>query len=627
MNGKGLLFWIDCGKKILCLLRQIYPFGEIVGKGEREFEMNVLVYSGPGTSVTSVQHVLQSLKKYVGRFYDIKKIDEVALSNEPWEVGCSLLVIPGGRDVPYLESIKPAAISRIKNWVANDGGKYLGICAGAYFASAKVVFDKGGALEVVGSRPLSFFKGQAVGPLFPGFSYNGHEGACAVKLLPSLRFDSPPFEAYYNGGCHFLDVEATDQIVAKYSNGENAIVFCGVGKGAALLTGAHIEYDSALLDIEKNVPKRLLQELEATEMVKNKFWSDCLRLLELQVEEAATSVSGNMLLSPLLVYSSSDEPSSLSWIGGFKTDEKTFKLVSEGDKLADFDESRPDYLVHVPHGNVFPWMTFNPKAFFNNLKTVAFGHNILYAERIMSTQTVLIKNPGFASQLPSGTVVLAGDQLAGKGRGKNFWLSSTGCLQFTMVIDHESPKTLSIIQYLVATAMAETISRLPGLNLGEIRLKWPNDIYIKRKSDEQMKKAGGILVTSNSIGNAFRLYIGFGINVYDTPWSFCVNDMADGSGPRITKEALLSGFLNSFESLYNTMVTNGRFPADLYYKHWSHQDEIVFLEEEQKQVILKGIDENGYLIAIDLANSDKKHLLQPDGNSFDMMKKLITRKN
>lgn len=593
--------------------------------------MNVLVYAGAGTSSASVQHVLQSLKKYAGRFYDIKRIDEVALSNEPWEAGCSLLVIPGGRDLPYLESLKPTAINRIKNWLIHDGGKYLGICAGAYFASTEIEFDRGGPLEVVGKRPLSLFNGRAIGPLFPGFSYDGHEGSCAAKLLPSFKFNSSPFTAYYNGGCHFIEgnIEA-DQILARYPNGENAVILCGVGKGTALLTGAHIEYDMALLDIEENIPKTLVEDLKPTDSIKNKFWSDCLRLLGLQVEETALRTSENMLLTPLLVYSSSIEQAQLSpsWLGGNKADTKAFKLSDNDNPLVNFDESSSDYLVHIPKDNkeVFPGMSFNPEAFFERLKTLRFGHSLLYAERILSTQTILMNNPGFASQLSSGTVVLAGDQLAGKGRGNNVWLSSTGCLQFTLIIDHTTSKTLSIIQYLVATAMAKTISHLPGLGLGEVRLKWPNDIYIQRKSDGQLKKAGGILVTSYCTGNAFRLYIGIGLNVYDTPWSFCVNDLADGTGSHITKEILLSGFLNCFENLYHSMVATSRFPKELYYKYWLHQDQIVFLEEEQKQVKITGIDENGYLLVYELSDNDKKHLLQPDGNSFDMMKKLIVRK-
>lgn len=57
---------------------------------------------------------------------------------------------------------------------------------------------------------------------------------------------------------------------------------------------------------------------------------------------------------------------------------------------------------------------------------------------------------------------MAGDQLAGKGRGANTWLSSKGCLQFTMLLHHRDASTLTLIQYLVGLAMVEAILSEPG---------------------------------------------------------------------------------------------------------------------------------------------------------------------
>ena len=41
-----------------------------------------------------------------------------------------------------------------------NGGSYLGICAGAYFACDYIEFDKNGPLEVVGPRDLKFYPGK-----------------------------------------------------------------------------------------------------------------------------------------------------------------------------------------------------------------------------------------------------------------------------------------------------------------------------------------------------------------------------------------------------------------------------------------------------------------------------------
>lgn len=51
-----------------------------------------------------------------------------------------------------------------------QGGSYLGLCAGAYYACARVEFEPGTPLEVVGDRELAFFPGIAQGAAFPGQS-------------------------------------------------------------------------------------------------------------------------------------------------------------------------------------------------------------------------------------------------------------------------------------------------------------------------------------------------------------------------------------------------------------------------------------------------------------------------
>lgn len=188
---------------------------------------------------------------------------------------------------------------------------------------------------------------------------------------------------------------------------------------------------------------------------------------------------------------------------------------------------------------------------------------------------------------------MAGHQLAGRGRGKNGWLSSSGCLQFSMVLRHPHPSTtLTLIQYLVAVAMVEAVK---GLCAGEVvvplKLKWPNDLLALSKDamtgQVSMRKIGGILVTSETsavadehqlvIGTFFEHIIanaklGFGFNVRDTPWSVSLADLV-GSVP--SKEAVLAAYLATFERLYERMNAVG-FPFDLYYSHWLHKYNLLY---------------------------------------------------
>jgi glutamine amidotransferase-like uncharacterized protein len=58
------------------------------------------------------------------------------------------------------------------------GGSYLGLCAGAYYGSSRVVFEPGTPLEVIGDRELAFFPGIARGAAYPGGLVGGWGGGC-----------------------------------------------------------------------------------------------------------------------------------------------------------------------------------------------------------------------------------------------------------------------------------------------------------------------------------------------------------------------------------------------------------------------------------------------------------------
>lgn len=115
----------------------------------------VLIYSGPGVSPLSLSHTLLTFSLLLLPHYTVQPITPQTLATQPWEPSCALLVIPGGRDLPYVEelSIKTKVTRRIRDFV-HEGGRYLGICAGAYFGAAEVRFDTGGDMEVVGKRDL-----------------------------------------------------------------------------------------------------------------------------------------------------------------------------------------------------------------------------------------------------------------------------------------------------------------------------------------------------------------------------------------------------------------------------------------------------------------------------------------
>ena len=188
------------------------------------------------------------------------KISAHEVITTPWVELADLFVMPGGRDLPYVNALHAGGIQIIHDYIAS-GGKFLGICAGAYFASSYVEFDKGGDLEVRGERALKFFPGKAIGPAFPPFKYNSDAG---VKVLPlSYNSASEHFSAYslYNGGCFFEPKPSSQyKVLATYEDGRAAIVRCSVQQGMALLSGVHFELP--LRDgIQEQSRQRLMEAL------------------------------------------------------------------------------------------------------------------------------------------------------------------------------------------------------------------------------------------------------------------------------------------------------------------------------------------------------------------------------
>lgn len=101
---------------------------------------------------------------------------------------------------------------------------------------------------------------------------------------------------------------------------------------------------------------------------------------------------------------------------------------------------------------------------------------------------------------PVGTVVVADEQTAGRGRRGSTWTSPAGTgVWMTMVLD---PKTaLPALPLLVGVACAEAIESIaPGVR---VAVKWPNDLFIGDR------KLGGILVEATPRA----VVAGIGINL------------------------------------------------------------------------------------------------------------------
>ena len=125
----------------------------------------VIVYGGAGTSNFCVRETISTMTSMGWGERIMVCTEPRTLIDALRQEDAGILVMPGGRDKPYQEDLAGEGVEAIKEFVSG-GGHYLGICAGAYFASDRVVFEKGTEMEVDEERDLKFFPGTAYGTIF-----------------------------------------------------------------------------------------------------------------------------------------------------------------------------------------------------------------------------------------------------------------------------------------------------------------------------------------------------------------------------------------------------------------------------------------------------------------------------
>jgi len=242
----------------------------------------ILIYLDEGVSRRSFRHTLQGIRADPNISLPVKSVNAKGIIESEWEKRAALLIFPGGYDVPYHTLLQGEANRRIREFV-EKGGNYIGICAGAYYASSLIVFEKEGPLEVKAERELSFFPGTASGPVYgpDQFSYTSEKGSLAALIDWG---DEELLSLYYKGGCTFEEAEKYPDvsILARYADLPSqppALIHCSVGKGQALLSGIHPEFPASSLNPEDPYLKPLIPVLQRSEEARSRFFNHFVNLI------------------------------------------------------------------------------------------------------------------------------------------------------------------------------------------------------------------------------------------------------------------------------------------------------------------------------------------------------------
>ena len=185
------------------------------------------------------------------------------------------------------------------------------------------------------------------------------------------------------------------------------------------------------------------------------------------------------------------------------------------------------------------------------VKSTIFAKNLHHYYKIGSTNSEAMT--AAAEGAPEGSVFLAEEQLAGRGRGAHTWHSARSAgIYCSVVLRPPMPPSEALIFSLAAglavhAAVAETF---PGLHPD---LKWPNDVLLNGK------KFCGILTEMNSEATRVRhLVVGVGINVNQAKFPAELREIATSlkseTGTEWSRVELCAALLKSLDREYRSLL-------------------------------------------------------------------------
>jgi BirA family biotin operon repressor/biotin-[acetyl-CoA-carboxylase] ligase len=235
-------------------------------------------------------------------------------------------------------------------------------------------------------------------------------------------------------------------------------------------------------------------------------------------------------------------------------------------------------------------------AITDNLATELIGQRVIAYPRLTSTNDIAKRQAKKGAR--EGTVIVAEEQTAGRGRLKRAWLSPRGSIALSVIL-HPTPAHLPYLIMVASLAVVHCIEKT-GL---KAQIKWPNDVLVNDK------KVCGILIESDVRGSAVDYaVIGIGLNVNLDPIAFpeissTATSLSQELGKELSRREIIRCLLVKLESLYLALPE-----GDSVFREW--RDRLVTLGKEVEltsgQTTYQGVAES-------VAGDGSLFLRQPDG--------------
>lgn len=185
------------------------------------------------------------------------------------------------------------------------------------------------------------------------------------------------------------------------------------------------------------------------------------------------------------------------------------------------------------------------------LRGTIFDERLQHFYKIGSTNTAAMA--AASEGAPEGTVFMAEEQTAGRGRGANAWQSprSTGIYCSAILRPALPPSDVLVLSLAAGLAVHAAIQQVDARVSPD--LKWPNDVLIDGK------KVCGILAEMNAEATRVRyLVVGIGINVNQAtfPKDLLATSLWLATGSEWSRVELAAALLKSLDREYRSLLEN-----------------------------------------------------------------------
>jgi BirA family biotin operon repressor/biotin-[acetyl-CoA-carboxylase] ligase len=209
-----------------------------------------------------------------------------------------------------------------------------------------------------------------------------------------------------------------------------------------------------------------------------------------------------------------------------------------------------------------------------------------------------------AEGAPSGTVVGADEQTAGRGRQGHAWHSESKAGLYVSVILRYAftPETVPLVTMAIGLATVDAILKSANIVAD---LRWPNDVLIGDR------KCAGILTQLEGAA----IISGIGINVNHTALPPDLAPIATSlrlaSGRTQSREALLEALLPAIESYCELLATQGKHPILDAFTQASSYVQGRRVQVDELTGTTAGLNESGFLLLRD--DRGKTHTIVAGG--------------